>query len=173
MENSRFVQRPGGLGPQQRLQPLGGMAAPTPPAAYMNSPLALATQRILNLDDVNRVQAQYETDRGDGKRSALQPVPYGEGNIVSSNQVTGVAGYNHRDALVLPERPEDMTKEAYLVKASNTMDPNLRTQMRILTMYPQQNFMNTQDPTVAENLRSYTMPDSLYMPNPEVFGKKK
>jgi len=171
MEQQRFLQRPGGLGPSQSLQPLGGLAS-VPPASYQTTPTQIAMQRILDIDDVNRVQAQYETSLGDLKRSAVPPVTYGEGNIVPSNQPTGVAGYNQRD-LALPNRAEDMSKESYISKTANLSDPNLRTQMRILTMYPTQNFLNNLDPSAAEGLRSYTMPDNLYMPNPSVFGEKK
>jgi hypothetical protein len=40
-----------------------------------------------------------------------------------SMQATGPAGYQHRDPLVLPDRPADMTKADYLVKETKQHEP--------------------------------------------------
>lgn len=161
MENQNFLQRPGGLGPAQKLKPLGGMGV-SGPASYAVTPALIEVRRSTGLDDVNRVYTQYQVDRGEYSRAAVGPTNYQEGNIMPSQQITGPAGYNHRDPLVMPMRPADMNKADYLVKEQNTMNPNLRAQMQIMTTLPQQNFYNVQDLSSKIAVQSYQMPDNLF-----------
>lgn len=161
MEKHNFLQRPGGLGPMaERVKPIGTLATEKP-AAYANTPEAMEFRRATTLDDINRIYTQYRRDRGEYAREAIGPISYGEGNITESAQLTGLAGYNHKDSLQTPMRPLDMNKAEYLVTTQNTMDPNLRGQLQVLTNLPEQNFMNSQDLTYATYPQSYRMPDSL------------
>lgn len=163
MEKSKFLQRPGGLGPTPALQPLGG-AAPQNPAMYSVTPEIIAIRRATGLDNVNRIMAQYAKDRGESSRPAVGPTNYQEGNIMPSSQVTGPAGYQHKDPMVLPERPADMSKAEYLVKEQNTMNPDLRAQMQVLTTMPEQNFYNIQDVSTSLMSQDYRGPASLGFP---------
>jgi hypothetical protein len=177
MDSSKFLQRPGGLGPNQRVKPIGSLATQIP-AAYESTPESIEIRRSMTLDDINRVQAQYARDRGESAREPVGPTNYQEGNIMPSSQITGPAGYNHQDKLVLPDRAADMSKAEYLVKEQNTMDPNLRAQLQILTTLPQQNFYNVQDQTTNLMTQNYAMPDSLAFQMPMAGermrgGKKK
>lgn len=161
MNGSNFLQRPGGLGPMaDRVKPIGTLASEKP-ALYTNTFAAIELRRAMTLDDVNRIQAQYNRDRGEGAREPVGPIQYGDGNIVASAEITGPAGYNHRDNLQLPMRPLDMNKAEYLIKTQNSMDPNLRAQMQVLTTAPRQNFFNAQDQTTNMMTQNYMMPDSL------------
>jgi hypothetical protein len=100
-------------------------------------------------------------DRGEYVREPVGPTNYEQGNIMPSSEITGLAGYNQRGEMKLPMRAADISKAEYLVKTQNTMDPNLRAQMQILTTMPQQNFFNSQDPTANLFTQNYQMPDSL------------
>lgn len=155
MNGSNFLQRPGGLGPMAgRVKPLGSLATGVP-ALYQNTPEMIELNRATGLDNVNRVYAQYQRDRGEYAREAVGPTDVQASNIVPSQQVTGLAGYNHRDNLVIPERAADISKGEYLVKTQNTLNPELRNQLKILTSLPQQNFLNATDPTMAMIPQSY------------------
>lgn len=162
MDNQNFLQRPGGLGPAQKLQPLGGMGSVSP-ASYRVDPPTIEVRRATGLDNINRVYAQYQVDRGEYARAPVGPTNYQEGNIMPSQQITGPAGYQHRDPLVMPDRPADMSKADYLVKEQNTMNPDLRAQMQMMTVLPQQNFYNVQDAAAKVAIQNYEMPDSLFM----------
>lgn len=162
MEKNNLLQRPGGLGPMSAMKPLGGVG-PQGPATYAVTPEMIAIRRAAGIDNINRVMAQYAQDRGETTRSAVGPTNYQEGNIMPSMQVTGPAGYQHSDPMVLPERPADMSKAEYLVKEQNTMNPDLRAQMQILTTTPQQNFYNIQDLSTSLMSQDYRMPSSLPM----------
>jgi hypothetical protein len=83
------------------------------------------------------------------------------GNIVPSQQLTGPAGYNHRDNLVIPDKAADLSKGEYLVKTQNTLNPELRNQLKILTSMPQQNFLNAPDPGMAMLPNSYNTAGTL------------
>jgi len=89
-----------------------------------------------------------------------------------SNEITGLPGYNHRDSLVMPERAADMSKAQYLVDTSNSMDPNLRAQMQILTSLPQQNFLNAPDPSAALMSMDFRTPGSMPLQLPAKGDKK-
>jgi len=161
MENMNFLQRPGGLGPtSQRVKPLGQMATGSP-SMYESTPATIELNRAIALDNINRVTSQYQTDRGERAREAVGPTNYEEGNVMPSAQITGLAGYNQRGEMKLPERAADLSAADYLVKTQNTMDPNLRAQMQILTSVPQQNFLNTPDQGALNLPNNYVMPDSL------------
>lgn len=161
MENMNFVQRPGGLGPtSQRVKPLGTMATQIP-AMYTNTPQHIEFRRATGLDDINRVDAQYRMDRGEYAREPIGPTNYEQGNIMPSQEITGLAGYNQRGDMKLPMRAADLSKGEYLVKTQNTMDPNLRAQMQILTTYPQQSFLSAQDPMANMFTQNYQMPGAL------------
>lgn len=161
MENMNFLQRPGGNGPTaNRVKPLGTMATQVP-GLYANTPQQIEFRRATGIDDVNRVDAQYRMDRGEYVREPVGPTNYEQGNIMPSSEITGLAGYNQRGEMKLPMRAADISKAEYLVKTQNTMDPNLRAQMQILTTMPQQNFFNSQDPTANLFTQNYQMPDSL------------
>jgi len=156
MNGQNFLQRPGGLGPMaDRVRPLGSLATGVP-ALYQNTPEMIELNRATGLDNVNRVYSQYQVDRGEHTREPVGPTDMQPGNIVPSQQITGLAGYNHKDALVIPDRAADMSKGEYLVKAQNTLNPDLRNQLKILTSMPQQNFLNAPDPTMAMLPQSYT-----------------
>ena len=166
METFNFLQRPGGLGPtSQRVKPLGAISSGAP-AMYQNTPQNIELTRAANSDNVNRVMSQIYTDRGENSRAAVGPTDFQKGNIVPSQQLTGPAGYNHRNELVIPERPMDMTKADYLVKLSNETNPELRNQLKMLTVIPRQNFLDTPDVSGQMLTQNYNMPDNLPMQLP-------
>ena len=161
MNGSNFLQRPGGLGPSaERVKPLGSLATAVP-ALYQNTPEMIELNRATQLDNVNRVYSQYQVDRGEHTREPVGPTDMQPGNIVPSQQLTGPAGYNHRDNLVIPERAADMSKGEYLVKTQNTLSPELRNQLKILTSMPQQNFLNAPDTSTALLTQNYNTPGTL------------
>jgi hypothetical protein len=157
MEKSNLLQRPGGLGPMNAMQPLGGTGIQSP-AAYAVTPEMIAVRRAAGMDNINRVMAQYSRDRGETVRAAVGPTNYQEGNIMPSMQATGPAGYQHRDPLVLPDRPADMTKADYLVKEQNSMNPDLRAKMQILTTLPPTKFL--------QRARRFDVADDSGLQNP-------
>jgi hypothetical protein len=61
MEKSNLLQRPGGLGPMNAMQPLGGTGIQSP-AAYAVTPEMIAVRRAAGMDNINRVMAQYSRD---------------------------------------------------------------------------------------------------------------
>lgn len=161
MNGQNFLQRPGGLGPAaERVKPLGSMSTGVP-ALYANTPADIELHRATQLDNVNRVYAQYLRDRGEFARDPVGPTDNQPGNIVPSQQITGLAGYNHRDQLIIPERPADMSKGEFLVKGQNELNPDLRDQLKILTTLPQQNFLNGPDLSTAALPVSYNTPGTL------------
>ena len=58
-----------------------------------------------------------------------------------------------------------MNKAEYVVKESNEYSPEMRMQMQMQTLLPQQNFLNTQD-VQGKMPVNYMMPDSLYLQMP-------
>ena len=171
-----------------RVKPLGSMATEEP-ARFTNTPEAIDLRRAQSLDNINRITSQYQRDRGEYVRSAVGPTNYQEGNIMPSSEITGLAGYNHRDSLVMPGRAADLSKAQYLVdtnnsldpnlstadylvKTQNTMDPNLRAQMQILTSLPQQNFLNAPDPGAALLPNDFRTPGSMPLQLP-IKGERK
>lgn len=161
MNGSNFLQRPGGLGPSaERVKPLGSLATGVP-AMYQNTFEMIELNRATQLDDVNRVYSQYLVDRGERTREPVGPTDTQPGNIVPSQQLTGLAGYNHRDNLVIPDRAADMSKGEYLVKTQNTLNPELRNQLKILTTSTQQNFLNAPELGVATMTQNYNTPGTL------------
>ena len=116
MNGQNFLQRPGGLGPMaERVKPLGSLATAVP-ALYQNTPEMIELNRATQLDNVNRVYSQYQRDRGEYAREPVGPTDMQPSNIVPSQQLTGPAGYNHRDNLVIPDRAADLSRGEYLVK---------------------------------------------------------
>lgn len=89
-----------------------------------------------------------------------------------SSEITGLAGYNHRDSLVMPGRAADLSKAQYLVDTNNSLDPNLRGQMQILTSLPQQNFLNAPDPGAALLPNDFRTPGSMPLQLP-IKGERK
>jgi len=161
MNGQNFLQRPGGLGPMaERVKPLGSLATAVP-ALYQNTPEMIELNRATQLDNVNRVYSQYQVDRGEHTREPVGPTDMQLGNIVPSQQLTGPAGYNHRDNLVIPDKAADLSKGEYLVKTQNTLNPELRNQLKILTSMPQQNFLNAPDPGMAMLPNSYNTAGTL------------
>jgi len=161
MNGQNFLQRPGGLGPMaERVKPLGSLATAVP-ALYQNTPEMIELNRATQLDNVNRVYSQYQVDRGEHTREPVGPTDMQLGNIVPSQQLTGPAGYNHRDNLVIPDKAADLSKGEYLVKTQNTLNPELRNQLKILTSMPQQNFLNAPDPGMAILPNSYNTAGTL------------
>lgn len=161
MNGSNFLQRPGGLGPTaERVKPLGSLATAVP-ALYQNTPEMIELNRATQLDNVNRVYSQYQKDRGEFAREPVGPTDMQPGNIVPSQQLTGPAGYNHRDQLVIPDKAADMSKGEYLVKTQNTLNPELRNQLKILTSLAQQNFLNAPDPSAISLTQNYNTPGTL------------
>lgn len=154
------MQKPGGLGPVGALQPLGGEAS-LPPSAYALTPETVHFNRVTGLDNLNRVFAQYSRDRGEAVRNPVGPTNYQEGNIMPSAQITGLAGYQHRDPMVMPGRAADLAKDEYLTAEQMNMDPNVRAQLQLMTVSPQQNFYNTQDISTSLLPSDYRLPSSL------------
>jgi hypothetical protein len=78
MEKSNLLQRPGGLGPMNAMQPLGGTGIQSP-AAYAVTPEMIAVRRAAGMDNINRVMAQYSRDRARlfGLLSAPQTIKKG------------------------------------------------------------------------------------------------
>ena len=164
MEKPNFLQRPGGLGPMaERVKPIGSSQMASP-ADYQNTAQSIELNRATGIDNVNRVYSQYQVDHGEYARAPIGPTDFNKGNIVPSQQLTGPAGYNHRD-VVMPMRPMDMSQADYMLKEQNTLDPELRVQLKTLTTNPRQNFINGQDPTVNMVSQSYNMPDNLPFSN--------
>lgn len=160
MEHSRLLQRPGGLGPAAtRLKPIGTLETQSP-ADYINTPETIEVVRATGLDNINRIQSQYQVDKGDYQRAAVGPTNYQEGNIMPSSQITGPAGYVQRDVRY-PMRAADMSEGQYLVEESNNFNPELRAQYQLMTVLPEQNFYNVQDVSTSMLPQDYTMPDSL------------
>ena len=160
MEQSNFLQRPGGLGPMPGLKPLG---MPTSdPGTYINDDVSIAGRRQAYTDNVNRVFAQYNIDHGSYVRQPVDPNPYAEGNIVESSQVTGPAGYNHKE-MPLPEHAADMPKELYVTETVNAVDPVMRGNVKALTLLPQQNFLNRQDVAAMSYSQDYRRQDDLML----------
>ena len=143
-----------------RVRPLGSLATGVP-ALYQNTPEMIELNRATQLDNVNRVYSQYQRDRGEYTREPVGPTDVQASNIVPSQQLKGPAGYNHRDTLVIPDRAADMSKGEYLVKTQNTLNPEFRNQLKILTSTPQQNFLNAPDPTMALMPNSYNTGGTL------------
>lgn len=160
MEQQNFLQRPGGLGPMPGLKPLG--MPMSSPGAYINDDVSINVRRKAYTDDVNRVFAQYNIDHGTYVRQPVDPNPYAEGNITESAQLTGPAGYNHRE-IPLPERPTDMPKEQYVVETANSADPVMRANVQALTLLPQQSFLNRQDVTAMSYSQDYRRQDDLML----------
>ena len=140
------------------MKPLGMPMAN--PSAYMNDDISITARRQAYSDNVNRVFAQYNIDHGTYVRQPVDPNPYAEGNIVESAQVTGPAGYNHKE-IPLPERPTDMPKEQYVAETVNAADPTMRVNVQALTLLPQQNFLNRQDVAAMALNQDYRTPDEL------------
>ena len=160
MEQQNFLQRPGGLGPMPGLKPLG--MPKSNPGTYINDDVSITARREAYTDNVNRVFAQYNIDHGTYIRQPVDPNPYAEGNITESAQVTGPAGYNHKD-IALPERPMDMPKEQYVAETVNAADPTMRVNVQALTLLPKQNFLNRQDVAAMSLGQDYRRQDDLML----------
>ena len=169
MEQTNFLQRPGSLGPMPGLKPLGMPMAK--PSAYMNDDISITARRQAYSDDVNRVFAQYNIDHGTYSRTPVNPLPYAEGNITKSQEVTGPAGYNHKE-MPLPERPMDMSKGEYVADTMMQQNPTMRGNVQALTVLPQQNFLNTQDPNQMMYLQDYRTADDMSLQEQAMGGKK-
>jgi hypothetical protein len=166
MEKHNFIQRPGGLGPMaERVKPIGTLATEKP-SMYANTAEAIEARRAITIDDMNRIYTQYRRDRGEYAREPIGPIQYGEGNIVESAELTGLAGYNHKDSLKMPMRALDMSKAQYLVDTQNTMTPDMRAKLQILTASPDQTFLNVPDQAYASYPQSYRTAGSLPMQMP-------
>ena len=169
MEQSNFLQRPGGLGPMPPLKPLG--MAMASPASYMNDDISITARRAQYTDDVNRIFAQYNVDMGTYARPPVGALPYGDGNITKSQETTGLVGYNHQGT-PLPERPMDMSQEKYLADAVNAVDPVMRANVQALTLLPQQNFLNTQELAPLNLANDYRRRDDLSLQEQVLGGTK-
>ena len=151
------------------LKPLGMPMAN--PAAYMNDEISITARRQAYSDDVNRVFAQYNIDHGSYTRKPVNPLPYAEGNITKSAELTGLAGYNHKE-MPLPERAVDLPKEEYIAETSLAMNPTMRGNVQALTVLPQQNFLNTQDPNQMMYTQDYRRADDISLQEQVLGGKK-
>ena len=169
MEQANFLQRPGGLGPMPGLKPLGMPMAK--PSAYMNDDISITARRQAYSDDVNRVFPQYNIDNGTYTRTTVNPLPYAEGNITKSAQPIGPAGYNHRE-MPLPDRAVDIPKEQYIAETSLAQNPTMRGSVQALTVLPQQNFLNTQDPNQMMYTQDYRGADDISLQEQILGGKK-
>jgi hypothetical protein len=85
--------------------------------------------------------------------------------------MTGPAGYNHKD-LPLPERAVDIPKEQYIAETAMAQDPTMRGNVQALTLLPQQNFLNTQDPNQMMYAQDYRRADDISLQE-QFFGGKK
>jgi hypothetical protein len=54
-----------------------------------------------------------------------------------------------------------MSKGEYLVKTQNTLNPELRNQLKILTTSLNQNFLNAPDLSAATMIQNYNTPGML------------
>ena len=169
MENFSPLQQPGGLGPVPELKPIGMSMAN--PSTYLNDEISIRARQTQTLDNVNRVFHQYNIDHGSYLRTPVSPVEYGIGNVVKSNEVTGPAGYNHKE-MPLPERPMDMSKGEYVADAMMQQNPTMRGNVQALTVLPQQNFLNTQDPNQMMYLQDYRTADDMSLQEQVMGGKK-
>jgi hypothetical protein len=160
MENSNLLQKPGGLGPLPDLKPIG--MSMVNPSSYLNSDNSIRMRQQAQLDNVNRVFAQYNVNHGSYVRSPVSPVEYGIGNVVKSSEPVGAAGYNHRD-IPMPMAPDDMPKERYAFEEANKLDPTMRLNVGALSMLPEQNFYNITTPDSKVPLQDYRMADNLML----------
>jgi hypothetical protein len=158
MENFSPLQQPGGLGPVPELKPIGMSMAN--PSTYLNDEISIRARQTQTLDNVNRVFHQYNIDHGSYLRTPVSPVEYGIGNVVKSNEVTGPAGYNHKE-MPMPLRPEDMPRESYVMQEANKYDPTMRLNVAALSILPQQNFYDVTTADSKMPLRDYRMADNL------------
>ena len=158
MENFSPLQQPGGLGPVPELKPIGMSMAN--PSTYLNDEISIRARQTQTLDNVNRVFHQYNIDHGSYLRTPVSPVEYGIGNVVKSSEVTGPAGYTHKE-MPMPLRPADMPKESYVMQEANKYDPTMRLNVAALSILPQQNFYDVTTADSKMPLRDYRMADNL------------
>ena len=158
MENFSPLQQPGGLGPVPELKPIGMSMAN--PSTYLNDEISIRARQTQTLDNVNRVFHQYNIDHGSYLRTPVSPVEYGIGNVVKSNEVTGPAGYTHKE-MPMPLRPADMPKESYVMQEANKYDPTMRLNVAALSILPQQNFYDVTTADSKMPLQDYRMADNL------------
>ena len=125
----------------------------------LNQPPMPGIRRVAQLDDANRISAQYSHDRGMYSRPAVGPVEYAEGNIKKSTALGGPAGYNQRN-IPLPMSPDDMSQAEYLISL-NEANPKARQAMQGLTAIPKQAMI--QGTTIGDNYpyRSSNMVNNL------------
>ena len=159
MEQS-FLQRPGASQKMPAMQPLGGYT----PATYNNTQPVITATRQLNLDNANRVLAQYQIDNGSYARAPVGPTNYERGNIMPSAEPTGPAGYNHQGKPVMPLRPADMTPKQYMIDTERQMNPAFIQGVHQMTAVPQQHFLNNVDMSSQMYPSNYQMPDNLTFP---------
>lgn len=112
-----------------------------PNLGMLNQEPMLGIRRVAQLDNANRVSAQFANDRGIRSRPPVGPVEYGEGNIKKSTALTGPAGYNQRN-IPLPESPDDMSQAEYLISMGEN-NTQTRAALRQLTSIPRQTMLNT------------------------------
>lgn len=168
--------------PEQK-QMLGGAGLEFPqvlPGQQVSTPLDAQRRRVYAIDQLTRKVAQRNKDIGLSQRPAVGPVEYAESNIKKSNQITGVAGYQHRpDEIPIPNSPDDMDQVQYMSSVAYAT-PERTQAFRLAVSNLRQNFLNT--PDIAQQ----QYPDSNNMKNnllnisriksgigltPEVFGK--
>jgi hypothetical protein len=130
-----------------------------PTLGTLNQEPMIGIRRVAQMDNTNRVSAQYAHDRGFYSRPPIGPVEFGEGNIKKSTALTGPAGYNQRN-IPLPNSPDDMSQAEYMISLSEDT-PKTRQMLRQLTSVPKQTMLQTPSFGDAYPFQSSNMADNL------------
>jgi hypothetical protein len=142
-------------------QKLGGaqLDFPTGPQTFANTPEGIRARRAFTIDNFDRLQTQYQVDRGVYQRPAVGPVEYAESNIKKSNQPVGVAGYQHK-AMPMPMSADDLTQEQYFAGLVNST-PERRAKFQEALLNTNQFFLQRPDPSTAMLGSSHNMANNL------------
>ena len=111
--------------------------------AYRNTAAEIQMRRIMQMDKPAAIASQYMHDRGMYERAAVGPVEYSEGNIKKSKEITGLAGYNHRDGMPIPDSPDDMNQAEYLASVGEQTPAVRMALQNIVGRKLKQNFLDT------------------------------
>ena len=72
----------------------------------------------------------------------------------------------------MPERAVDIPKEQYIAETALAQNPMIRGNVQALTILPQQNFLNTQDPNQMMYTQDYRGADDISLQE-QIMGAKK
>jgi hypothetical protein len=154
-----IIPKPGENQMPAEMKPLGGLSAVPPGLMTVNTPLEIGIRRGVQMDESNRIASQILRDRGVYERQPVGPVEYSEGNIKKSAEITGVAGYNHKQ-IPFRNSPDDMSQMEYM-RSVATNNPQNRAALQQLTLQTNQYFLNTQELNDNKVVTSHNTPTNL------------